>query len=260
YRNGGINWRVIEGYGRLVARHGAELPIAFGTRVERVDYSGKSIVVTTDRGSIAVRAVIVTVSTNLIAREAIRFVPALPDKIEAAAGLPLGIADKLYLGIEGPVEDLPHDRHLIGALDRVATGGYQVRPHGWPMIGAYFGGALATALEREGMDGMVAFAIDELCGLFGSAFRRRLKPLARSAWVLDPYANGSYSCALPGHADDRLILATPVDERLFFAGEACSVEFFGTAHGAFISAGKAAQRLIAALAINTGKATLHATS
>ena len=33
-------------------------------------------------------AAIVTVSTNLIANEAIRFVPALPDKIAAAAGLP----------------------------------------------------------------------------------------------------------------------------------------------------------------------------
>jgi monoamine oxidase len=53
--------------------------------------------------------------------------------------------------------------------------------------------------------------------------------------------------ALPGHADDRAILAAPVDERLFFAGEACSAADFGTAHAAFLTGEAAAKRAIAAL-------------
>jgi monoamine oxidase len=247
YENSANNWRVMQGYGTLVSRYGAKLPVRFGTVVERIDHRGPMIVVSTSRGDIAARAAIVTIPTNLIAREAIRFVPALPDKIAAAAGLPLGIADKLFLAIDGPADDLPRDRHLVGATDRVATGGYQLRPHGWPMIEAYFGGTLATELEKSGIEGMSAFAIDELAGLLGNAIRRRLRPVAHSAWVLDPLANGSYSCALPGHADDRLILADPVEERLYFAGEACAVEFFGTAHGAFITAIAAADRAIASL-------------
>jgi monoamine oxidase len=250
YENTMLNWRVIEGYGTLISAHGAGLPLICGAAVERIDHSGKDIAVTTSRGTIRTSAVIVTIPTNLIVREAIRFVPAIPDKLAAAAGLPLGIADKMFLAIDGPVEDLPRDRHLIGALDRVATGGYQVRPHGWPMIEAYFGGMLATRLEA---DGMAAFAIDEICGLFGNSFRNRLRPLAQSAWVLDPYSNGSYSCALPGHADDRLVLAEPVDERIHFAGEACSVEFFGTAHAAFITAEAAADRIVAAMGRSKGK-------
>jgi monoamine oxidase len=237
----------MQGYGALVSTYGASLPLRLGTTVERIDHSGRRSVVATSRGDITARAVIVTIPTNLLAREAIRFVPALPDKLAAAAGLPLGVADKLFLAIDGPAEDLPHDRHLIGATDRVATGGYQIRPHGWPMIEGYFGGTLATELERAGPEGMAAFAIGELAGLLGNAIRPRLKPLAQSAWVLDPLANGSYSCALPGHADDRLVLAEPVDERLYFAGEACSVDFFGTAHAAYITAVAAADRAIAAL-------------
>ena len=71
--------------------------------------------------------------------------------------------------------------------------------------------------------------------------------MAHSAWVLDPLANGSYSCALPGHADDRLGFAAPVDDRIFFAGEACSINFFGTAHGAFITAETAASDAAAAI-------------
>lgn len=247
YENSALNWRVPQGYGALVSAYGASLPVRLGTVVERIDHRGRTIVVGTSRGDISCRAVIVTIPTNLLAREALRFVPALPEKIAAAAGLPLGVADKLYLAIDGPVEDLPRDRHLVGRTDRVATGGYQLRLHGWPIIECYFGGTLATELERAGPDGMAEFAVGELAGLLGHAIRPRLKPLAHSAWVLDPLANGSYSCALPGHADDRLKLAEPVDERLYFAGEACSVNFFGTAHAALITAVAAAEQAIAAL-------------
>jgi len=247
YENSMLNWRLLKGYGALITAAGGTLPVRLGTMVERIDHRGKTITIATSRGDISARAVIVTIPTNLLARETIRFLPALPDKIAAAAGLPLGVADKMYFAIEGPAEDLPRDRHLIGKIDQVATGGYHVRIHGWPVIEAYLGGTLATELEKAGPEGMADFAIGELVGLLGSAMRPRLKPIAHSAWVLDPLATGSYSCAIPGHADDRLILMEPVGERLFFAGEACSVNFFGTAHAASISAVAAADRAIASL-------------
>jgi len=64
--------------------------------------------------------------------------------------------------------------------------------------------------------------LSELTGLFGASFARRVKPLHMHCWGTDPFARGSYSFALPGKADCRAILAAPVDDRLFFAGEACS--------------------------------------
>ncbi len=59
---------------------------------------------------------------------------------------------------------------------------------------------------------------------------------------------GSYSYALPGHAGDRAVLAAPVDDRLFFAGEACSANDFSTAHGAYLTGRAAAEAALAALA------------
>ncbi|MGN6466593.1 MAG: FAD-dependent oxidoreductase, partial [Rhizobiaceae bacterium] len=61
----------------------------------------------------------------------------------------------------------------------------------------------------------------------------------------DPYARGSYSYALPGKADCRAALAAPVDDRLFFAGEACSRNDYSTAHGAYLTGVAAAERIIA---------------
>jgi monoamine oxidase len=71
-------------------------------------------------------------------------------------------------------------------------------------------------------------------------------------WQADPFARGSYSHALPGHADDRFVLAGPVGDRLFFAGEACSPEFFSTAHGAYLSGITAARSVLASLRIGAG--------
>jgi monoamine oxidase len=249
YADSGINWRVREGYGALIAAYGDGLPVRLGSAVQRVDHRGRTILVETSRGSVRVRAALVTLPPTLLAAETIRFTPQLPPaKREAAHGVPLGLANKLFLALDGGSADLPQDGHFVGELDRAATGSYQMRPHGRPMVAAYFGGALALELERAGAAAMADFAAGELVGLFGSAIRRRLRPLASSAWASDAFARGSYSYALPGHADDRAVLTAPVDDRLFFAGEACSAENFSTAHGAFLSGREAADRIAAALA------------
>ena len=54
--------------------------------------------------------------------------------------------------------------------------------------------------------------------------------------------------ALPGRADCRATLAAAVDDRLFFAGEACSRNDFSTAHGGWLTGVAAAEQAIAARA------------
>ena len=66
----------------------------------------------------------------------------------------------------------------------------------------------------------------------GSAVRKHLRAFATTAWSSDPHVLGGYSCALAGQAHLRPQLALPLGERLFFAGEACSLHAYGTAHGA----------------------------
>jgi monoamine oxidase len=247
YSDSGINWRVLQGYGALIAAYGGPVPVRLGTVVQHIDRRGRRLAIATSRGEIGARAAIVTVPTNVLAAEAIRFTPALPDKAAAAAGLPLGVANKLFLALEGAVEGFPADRHTLGHDGRTATGSYQLRPHGWPMVTGYFGGKLAAELERAGPDAMAEFARDELAQLFGNDIRRRVALLAASHWVADPFARGSYSYALPGHAGDRARLAAPVDDRLFFAGEACSPDYFSTAQGAYLTGVAAADAALAAL-------------
>jgi monoamine oxidase len=249
YADSGVNWRLREGYGALIASLAAGLPVALGNPVHAVDHGASPIRVAAARGSMTARAVLVTLPTALIAEAAVRFTPALPaEKRAAAAGLPLGLADKLFLALSGDGPDLAPDSHVVGRLDRVATGSYQIRPYGRPLIAGYFGGALARELEIAGSAAMADFAAAELAGLFGNGIRRQLRLLAASAWASDPFARGSYSCALPGHAEARAILGAPVDDHLFFAGEAVAPEYFSTAHGAYQSGLVAAEAITRVLA------------
>jgi monoamine oxidase len=249
YRDTGVNWRIAEGYGSLMAALGAGLDIALECPASLIDHAGAPVRVETPRGAMRGRAVIVTAPTDVLCAGALRFRPALPDKMAAAAVLPLGLADKLYLRLDD-AEEFPEDSHLYGALDSTRTGSYHVRPFGRPLIEVYFGGRLARELEAEGEAAFASFAIGQLASLLGGAIRKRLHPIAATAWARDPYARGSYSHAKPGYADARAVLAAPVDARLFFAGEACSAHDFSTAHGAYRSGLAAADEVIAALGKN----------
>jgi monoamine oxidase len=245
YEDSSINWRVIEGYGTMIAAHANGVPLVLDCAVACIDHRGARLAIETSQGTIAADTAIITVPSAVLAEDALRFRPALPDKIEAARGLPLGLADKLFLSLEG-AEEFESESRLFGHKDRAAIAVYHMRPFGRPMIEAYFGGSNAADLEASGEEAFFDFAKSELTGLFGSAFARRIAPLALHCWRQDPFARGSYSCALPGHADDRTKLATPIDDRLFFAGEACSVHDFSTAHGALRTGLVAAEAVIAA--------------
>jgi monoamine oxidase len=247
YEDSEINWRVRRGYGALMAAYGAPCPLAFNTQVILIDHSGKRVRIETSQGTLCAGKVIVTVPTNLIADEAIRFHPALPAKVDAARGLPLGLADKVMLALDEP-DALPKDGNLRGATMRTAMGSFHLRPFGQPCIEGYFGGSFAHALENSGEGALAAEAINEIAALLGNDYRRKLRPLAESHWAHDPFARGSYSHALPGHAGDRAVLAAPVDGRLFFAGEATSPNFFSTAHGARDSGERTAREVMATYA------------
>jgi monoamine oxidase len=243
YEDTEINWRVRRGYGALMAAYGALCPLALNCAVTLIDHSGKRVRIETSRGRLSASKVIVTVPTNLIADEAVRFHPKLPAKVDAARGLPLGLADKVMLALD-EAEALPKDGNLRGATMRTAMGSYHLRPFGQACIEGYFGGRFARELEEAGDGALAAQSIDEIVALLGNDFRRKLKPLAESRWAHDPFARGSYSHALPGHAGKRAVLAAPVDNRLFFAGEATSPNFFSTAHGARDSGERAAGEVL----------------
>jgi monoamine oxidase len=246
YLDSGKNWRVREGYGAAIAALGGPLPPTLDCAVEAVDHSGDAVRLSTSKGTFTARSVIITVPSNVLAAERIRFIPALPDKLQAAAGLPLGYANKAWLAISDPAR-LPVEGQCFGRTDTEATASFFLRPFGRPCVEAYFGGDLARDLDQEGPGALSEFAIEQLAGVLGTEIRRFLSPLVETTWATDLFSLGAYSHALPGRAGERAVLAAPVDSRLFFAGEATHPTYFSTAHGAWETGVRAAEEALAAV-------------
>ena len=185
YEDTEINWRLPRGYGALVAAYGAPCNVALNCNVTLIDHSGPRIRIETSRGTLTADKVIVCVPTDLVAAEAIRFSPALPDKVDAATNLPLGADDKVMLALDSD-HDLPKDGNLRAPTMRTAMGTYHLRPFGQPCIEGFFGGRYARELENAGDGAMAAAAIDEIVSLLGNDFRGKLTPLGESHWSRDP--------------------------------------------------------------------------
>ena len=148
------------------------------------------------------------------------------------------------LALDEP-EALPKDGNLRGATMRTAMGSLSSAPVRPALHRRLFRRhALPRNWKTPATARFAAQSIDEIAALLGNDYRRKLKPLAESRWAHDPFARGSYSHALPGHAGKRAVLAAPVDGRLFFAGEATSPNFFSTAHGAGDSGERAAGEVL----------------
>lgn len=240
------NWRVHQGYGSLIAAAMPDIDLRLSTPVRRIGVDGAGIRLETDRGRITARAAIVTVSTTVLASGAIAFGTEADDHLHAASQLPLGLADKLFFELKGN-HGLEPETHLLGNPHDPDTGSYYIRPLGRPVLEGFFGGTGAVVVERAGLSEAFAFALEQLSSLLGSGIRKHLLPLAASSWCRTDWIGGSYSHALPGQAGQRQILARPIGERLFLAGEATHRTDFSTAHGAWESGIRAAGEAIAAL-------------
>jgi monoamine oxidase len=241
------NWRVPAGYGTLIA---ASLPLSVALRlatpVEAINLEAAGVSIATQAGRITARTAILTVSTAVIVGGAIRLPPELDEWRHAAASLPLGRNEKLFLEIVGDNPFEP-ETHVIGDPLSPGTGSYYIRPFGRPVIEGFFGGEGAEVLAEHGPAAGFAYAVEELVALFGADVRRSLRPLAVSNWSRMDSIGGGYSYALPGKVEARVTLARPFDQRLFFAGEATHRHDFSTAHGAYQGGVRAADEVMAAL-------------
>lgn len=226
-----FNWRLPNGYGELISELARSLPIAYGFAARQIEWDAEHVRVSSERGSVVAKRAIVTVGTAILARGAIRFLPSVDDHLDAAAQLPLGHVEKMFFHLES-ADEFPNDAHLIGNPRSNATGSYSLRPMGMPVLEGFFGGDWVAS---SSFDDIESLAREELGRLLGSGFRKRLRRIAHSSWRDDLRFGGSYSFARPGRHTARARLAIPVDDRLAFAGEACSSEDYSTVHGAWES-------------------------
>lgn len=230
------NYVTKEGFGALIHRWGADVPVTLGTPVRRIRWDGPGVEVVTDRGTILAKAAIVTVSTGVLAFEEIAFTPDLPDgHLEAIFDLPMGLLTKIPLRVEGsrlglrPFDDVLIERHARHDLYFLAF------PFDLDLMVGFVGGDFAWEMEAAGRAAAVDFVTDRLVEVFGASARKAVTGGAMTNWGAERHVRGAYAAARPGKAHAREILSRPVGERIWFAGEALAGGLKQTAGGARLS-------------------------
>jgi monoamine oxidase len=224
-----------------------DLDIRLNDPVRRVEWRRGFVRVTTDGVSHEADAVVVTIPVGMLARGAIEFAPALsPEKIAAARRLPMGLLNKAYVRFPRTFWETELDFLTFHANPPPLFYAWLnlYRYTGEPALIGFTSGSMARQVEIM-TDAQVR---DRIFARLRAARQGALpEPLEvrASHWASDPWAQGSYSfLGLGATPDDRVTLGTPVENTLFFAGEATHRDDPSSVHGAWWSGLRAAKEVL----------------
>jgi monoamine oxidase len=240
----GTDYLLPGGYGTLVSHYGAGVAVSLNTPVTAVRYDGAGVTLETAAGPVQAKAALITASVGVLKAGGIRFVPELPADIGSALdGLEMGALTKIAVRFDGDRLGFPNGAELYEAIDERSTISVDLWPFGRDFALFWLGGDHARHVCAAGETTAVEQAVAWLAGMLGHDVRRHVVAGRLADWWTDPYARGSYSVAKPGHARARGLLAAPVAERLWFAGEATAGPGAMTAGGAVLEGRRAARAI-----------------
>jgi len=113
-----------------------------------------------------------------------------------------------------------------------------------PLLTAWAGGPKAARLTGSSTRRLVDAALASVESIFGKGPRALLAAAYAQDWMHDPFSRGGYSYVLVGGAGAREALAAPLDDTVFFAGEATDSEEPGTVAAALASGRRAAREAL----------------
>jgi monoamine oxidase len=115
-----------------------------------------------------------------------------------------------------------------------------------PVLVAWAGGPNAMRLCDARHDQIIRIALGNIARVFGTEVcARQLRAVRLHHWQQDPHARGAYTYAVVGGDAARDALASPVQNTLYFAGEATDTSGeAGTVAGALHSGQRAARELL----------------
>jgi monoamine oxidase len=253
-------FRIDKGYGALMQWYAdqCEVSIRLNSWVRairwvkqrvRVEFSAKSA---SPPETVTARAVLITVPLPLIqdqeAAAAIRFDPEIPAIRTAARRLTTGQAVRTTLSFYEPIwNTVTGNIGMVSSPESALPAWWTALPDGGHRITGWAGGPRAEQLPAL-PELLQALALRSLSQVLGTP-ESRLKQVFRSQyfhdWSRDPFSLGAYSYTPVYRFGTRMELTMPVQDTLFFAGEATSTTGeHGTVHGA-VGSGLRAGRQIA---------------
>jgi len=184
----------------------------------------------------------------------IEFAPSLPEKVLASEQIGFGSVVKAVLRFShrfwlDPMHRVPPETSFLFLNGHPFPVFWTAEPSPEPTLTGWLAGP--SSLQHRGRSD--AAMTDLALASIGGAFRRSMGELRRvcihsvvTQWAEVPYIQGAYSYRIAGQLDASARLASPVNDQLFFAGEATHFgSEIGTVEAAFVSALRAVDEMLA---------------
>ncbi|KAJ6405595.1 hypothetical protein OIU84_013540 [Salix udensis] len=225
---------MVRGYLPVINTLAKGLDIHLNHRVTKIARRYNGVKVTVEDGSTFIAdAAVVAVPLGVLKSKTITFEPELPDwKEKAIKDLGVGIENKIVLNFDHVFWP---NVEFLGVVAETSYGcSYFLNLHkaiGHPVLVYMPAGKLARDIEKMSDEAAANFAFTQLKKILPDASAPIQYLVSR--WGSDVNSLGSYSYDTVGKSHDLYEkLRIPIDN-LFFAGEATSISYPGSVHGAF---------------------------
>jgi monoamine oxidase len=131
---------------------------------------------------------------------------------------------------------------------------------GTPLCLIEVAGSFGRDLSAHSEAAMVNFAADWLADLYGNEVKKAIKRSQATRWNNEPRTLGAFSAAAPGGQSARRVLMEPLQNAVWFAGEAAHETLWGTVGGAWDSGERAADTVLRRLGGGKEPATAETTT
>lgn len=249
----GGNQILTGGYDQVPKLLAAGLPnVRLGEVASVIDYGGAACSVTTKSGQVyQAERILCTLPLGVLQTRSVTFKPGLPPaKLQAISRMGMGTLGKVIL--EFSERFWPDDINWLLSFKSAAPWGVafstlnRVIPKRHFLI-MWHSGSLAQKRETMNDDAVIKIALDELRFALDKPIPAPSKAKI-TRWSTDPFSRGAYFFPkVNSPMSDIEELARPVHNRLFFAGEATTVDLFGTVPGALLTGRREAARILESL-------------
>ncbi|HEX9510267.1 MAG TPA: NAD(P)/FAD-dependent oxidoreductase [Puia sp.] len=210
-------------------------------------FTGDRLIVTVSLGILQMDPQASAVSPALPA--ALQFFPPIPDYIRAARQLGYGSVIKILMEFHEPFwKEKGKGVSFILSDEEIPTWWLQ-SPDKSDLLTGWLTGSALKKFQRLGDDARIELCLQSLASIFTrdiDFLKEQLKAVYIADWPSAPFVQGGYSFDTVEGGQAREILRTPIQQTLFFAGEAL---YEGTSpatvEAAFTSGKEVAEKIIA---------------
>ena len=240
-----------DGYYQVMDVLSKKLEIKLNVDIKKIIYENDYVKLIDSNDNFYIGShVVVTVPLGVLKKDILEFYPSLPDCYNnSIQNIGFGSFNKVFFELEQPLSfrsKMPIKNisdfywNNIGCFNILDLSEIYQKP----IYLMLFGGAHSEFIDNSNNNEISNFIFSHLQRQFGN-IPNKPKKLIVTRWGADFYSYGSFSFPSLKHTDDLVkVLHEPIREKIFFAGEHCSLKYAGTVHGAYLNGYEIAEKIL----------------